>query len=372
MPRKNDYAILVGVADYPVAKYTRLKGPLHDVAYFRKWLLDPAGGDMDEANIRELVSPNPTIEAHKDYPPTEVNFWEVLQDIVFVKDQPMRRDGRLYLYFSGHGFSGFADKRHHAALYMGNAGAALPVNVCGTFAAEWCRRAAVFKEIILIMDCCRDEQLQKQPWLERFADIHDPVLANKVRTLYIYAAPYDRKAHEAYIASEEVTLGLLTYALITALRSAPLESNGKRRPAKRSSHAVKTFLNGSWASIVGEIGMDPPDFDTHNDEEIVFSYTPPQKIKRTIRFSPLLDEEATIRIINDPGDTVYEAQLNPVTQTAHVHVPGEGVVASPFDGGTLEVMLDPEVHELILQRVSQPDLTCIVNVLGAADVVVNA
>src|SRR5215218_7008866 len=61
---------------------------------------------------------------------------------------------RLYLYFSGHGFEPVAEE---AVLLMANATRRrLNYHVPGRVVANAFYRSGFFKEVILLMDCCRD------------------------------------------------------------------------------------------------------------------------------------------------------------------------------------------------------------------------
>lgn len=369
---ENDRAILVGVADYPLAGYQTLEGPARDVDHFKRWLINKRGGDLPDTDehIKTLISPDPREQSKPDYPPTPAQFWNVLKEMVLPGGQLTRRDGKLYLYFSGHGFASFMTQTNHAALYMGNAEEAMPAHVCGTKAAEWCRRAGAFTDIILIMDCCRDEQLSQQLQPEPLKDYHNPHHAARVRTMYIYAVPYDRKAHEVHVDSAGGKIGVLTYALVTALECAPLENDQDGNPIGRSSHVIEKFLKGSWPSIAGALGMSPPDVDSHNALDLRFSSSPPAKMSRKIRFVPELTQSATLTIRNSPGDLVLEAHLDPALHSVSVDEPTSGAeVMLQFDGKTLDVELHAEPHDLTLSRDLAPDLTVTFNVLGGAHVV---
>jgi hypothetical protein len=366
--RENDHAVLVGVADYPLAKYAPLQGPPHDVEEFRKWLVSEHGGQVPPNQVKILVSPDPALEQSQDYPPTEREFWQHLRGITQENGGPKRRDGRLYLYFSGHGFASFVEKDRHAALFMGNAEPFIPANVCGTYVAEWCRRAAVFKEIVLVMDCCRDEQLQRQPWISPFADFHDPQLAKGVSVVSLYATPYDRKAHEVDVGGGR-RVGLFTFALLMALNCAPHDSaaNGQ---IGRTSHSVRKYLKSIWNSVVGNTGMDPPDFEAHNDEDLVFSTSPPGKLKRRVVFEPALASPARLLLRDDNDQVVHELLLDPVAGTASVVVPA-GLPAQEFNGAGLDLELAPQLFELELIRAEVPPHTQSVNPLGGTHVRVN-
>lgn len=356
MSRADDYAILVGISDYPNIQVSPLLGPARDVEHFEKWLVDPKGGDVDPTHVFKLLSPKPRPDGVKpqQFPPTEEEFKETLRAIVLPEGQIERRpNGRIYLYFSGHGFSDFREKSLHAALYTANARKDESSNVCGTKFAEWCQRSAAFGEVILIMDCCRDVELSKEVLAATFNDKHDPKLAKKVRVLEIYAVPYGGKAQERVFLDEkgeQVHLGVLTCALVSALYGAPLEKvQALGKDQVRSGHALKEFIEGCWIAIAGENGPEPPEFVLPRTGDIAFSKEPPRSEKRGVRFAPPIAGLATLRVGNDEGQRV-KVDLDAAAKTATIHTNGAGAPSvSAFDGTNVVLDLPPEIHELILE-----------------------
>ena len=128
-----DRAVLVGISRYSDQTFAPLNGPPTDLDRMREWLIDPLGGNVPADNIVELKSPDsdpPELDP-EDWPPTEHDFQRAYRRTVTDKAtrQPIRRTSRLYLYFSGHGFSERRDQFTQASLYAANtisAGSASP------------------------------------------------------------------------------------------------------------------------------------------------------------------------------------------------------------------------------------------------------
>ncbi len=103
----NDCAILVGISRYADSGFPKLDGPPHDVELMKAWLLDPDGGGLDKANVRIVESMDPLPDAPPlSTPPTSHHFLTSFFSLVFDQaGKPIpRKDSRLYLYFSGHGY----------------------------------------------------------------------------------------------------------------------------------------------------------------------------------------------------------------------------------------------------------------------------
>jgi hypothetical protein len=357
-----DFALLVAINAYPLTGYTELKGPPNDLALVRDWLINDA--KVPAANIRISGSPNPAVPTSPDYPPTPNQIWGRLRDIVFDKATGAvnyRPNNRLYLYFSGHGFSSYVDERPHAALYAGNAAKLMSYNVCGTTMAQWCQRAGVFGEIVLVMDCCRDREISKRAGEPHFDDLDDPVRARNVRRFEIYAVPYGEKAQERLIPQLGQIHGLLTYAFVQALRSAQ-SSNGVR-----TANDIKGFIEGAWGTIVGEERVEQPYFVSIGRCNIEFPAGAPSIATGRIRFTPKLTEAAQLHIINPDNQAVVRVELSPGQRTVFELIAGGAGKSSAFDGEQLSLDLPLAVYKLTLQRANQPDVSTLWTMLGDTD-----
>jgi hypothetical protein len=254
-----DRAILVGISRYSDRVFTALDGPKNDVELMYKWLVDDKGGAVPSENIKKILSPDehpPTLDP-EDWDPTEHHFQVAYKRAVTHPDtrQPLRRNARLYLYFSGHGFSERKDQFTQAALYAANATRFLANNICGTAFALAAREQALFTEIVLIMDCCRDAELNlpfsKPPINASTADA-----APQVRFMALYAAPKGGRAQERKFPERNgLTCGLLTHAFLRSLQQATPDS-----PTGASSTVIKKYLLGTWADVCGDKPAPEPEF----------------------------------------------------------------------------------------------------------------
>src|SRR5205823_1080730 len=132
-----------------------------------------------------------------------------------------RRD-RLYLYFSGHGFCNRTqEKPAEAALYSANATREWYDHIFGTHYARIAQSHALFSEVVLVMDCCRDSEVNRTPTPKPYRDTPEDGLAADVKLVTIYAVPKGGKAQERAIAERDNKVhGLLTHALIKVLNEA--------------------------------------------------------------------------------------------------------------------------------------------------------
>ena len=219
----NDWAIVVGVRRYP--GISDLDGSENDADDFRKWLVDPAGGNVPPEQVRLILSsqfPDPADASNAAPTNAEVErAFEWLDD----KAEENRQNGigrtvgrRLYLYFSGHGY---APSREDAVLLMANATPRRSGNhIAGRLWAEWMYEAGYFEEIALFMDCCRESR-------DSYTTVQmRPVHIDRVRNnngiderkrFYAYGTEWDRKAWERTNPADNKVHGVFTTALLSGL-----------------------------------------------------------------------------------------------------------------------------------------------------------
>lgn len=256
MPNDN-CAILVGISRYRDSDaYPTLQGPLNDVARMNTWLTLETSEVLSD-NVTPLTTPAELLalaadvhDKSKTWSPTRAKFSDTFNTLV-VDDEIgtfRRRPGRLYLYFSGHGFSQGSDTNPRAALYAADAYKGIVPNLAGSLYAEAAQRGKFFNEIVLIMDCCRD--------VEDNVDYNPPEInkveddgSEKVRVMAIYAAPKRGKAQERELTvtdadAKPMVVGLLTNAWLLALKEAPASVSGTVPGA-----VLKQYLNMKWSQI---------------------------------------------------------------------------------------------------------------------------
>jgi len=248
-----DYAIVVGISRYKDReKYPPLDGPLNDVERVVTWLRDLEGvGITDPNRIIRLRTPDellgePPTGGWPDgtgWHPTRNHFSDAFDRITLDGNgEFIRRDARLYLYLSGHGFSQSTDQVPSAALYGADNYGKKVSNLAGTLYAQAAKNAKLFKEVVLIMDCCRDAETNvaySPPDLNKVENDG----SENVQMMAIYAAPKRGKAQERELVEPDGTkvVGLLTTGWLRALREAPCDVIG-RVPGQ----LLKQYISNNW------------------------------------------------------------------------------------------------------------------------------
>jgi hypothetical protein len=266
----DDFAILVGISTYADPQFPKLDGPPNDIALMKQWLLDPAGGALLEKNIVVIESPEKAPEGIDPYdmPPRRDAFEKEFNKLAKSRLalQNNRLKGRLYLYFSGHGFCNRFRFGVEAALHTANASRTVNEHMFGTFYANVAKNGPLYGETILIMDCCRASEINRQPLPGTTTVTPEEALSVQAQLMMIYAAPKGGLAQEREIKERDGKVyGLLTHALIKALDEARPTPDGHI-----SSTRLKDLMLQSWETVCGPDAPALPDIITPSAGEILF------------------------------------------------------------------------------------------------------
>jgi hypothetical protein len=276
---KEDYAVVAGINGYP--SFTSLQGPVGDATRFQQWLLTGAFVPSDQISL--IVSskqpPANPVNAQPTLDQVKAAF-EALAGQAVTKDL-FRLGRRLYIFLSGHGImptrSG-APSFNETALLMANAGPITLGNHLGGFSyAEWFRAPGVFDEIILFVDCCRDQKdavALTPPSMQTLVPQRPPA-----RYFYAAATQLASPSFEKLLGNPAEVRGVFSFALMQALQSQSLcDPNGVLTGnvlASQLFSAVPALQNGQDPDI---------DYKPHQDIVIVKRLTP-TKPKASITFA---------------------------------------------------------------------------------------
>jgi hypothetical protein len=185
----NDYAIVVGINHYH-AGINALKGPINDCELFCRWLVEPSMGGLNPAKVSQFVS------AGREPPEPMRNHIEDLLTNFFERNNQGWSDGRrLYLFFAGHGLTKPPPNQRDCGLVMADARPLLLRGLLGEAAANAMRLTGLFKEVMLVMDCCAEVSgpAELLCYLPRYGD---PTLNDVRPYLHIHAAAWNATTAE--------------------------------------------------------------------------------------------------------------------------------------------------------------------------------
>lgn len=258
MAKLDHYAILVAINQYP--GLTNLAGPENDANEFFRWLIDPAGGDLQDPSglpsdlrrvevIRSSDFP-PTLDPD-DANPTETQFKKILNRWLKANGEWHDRVGeRLYLFFAGHGFTSGA--MADPALFTAQAQLGDTAHIAAYRYASKIQNSGFFDEVILIMDCCQDvlkaSQVGDPSWSPP-----DRQRTSNVKLMQAYGAPRGRKAFEATGGTGAIH-GYFSSVFMDAIKTAPADRDGYVM-----ARAVEDRFSDLWAARYLKLtGYVPP------------------------------------------------------------------------------------------------------------------
>jgi len=311
-----DHAVVIGITRYP--DLGNLQGPELDALDFAKWLEHDAPQTLPKENIRLVLTSKFPNDLRK---PTTEQVDEAFTEIV---DLPLGPNGlagdRLYMYMAGHGFSPTIED---AALLMANAAKGKTgFHIPGRPYANWFRRAKRFDEVVLFMDCCRENHsrapLKSPPW-------DDQVAGALSRSCYGFATDWSRAAREGPFGKPPEVRGRFTVALMEGLRGAAANPDTKAL----TGTSLKEFVLNALTKPTDTNGeLQEPKFEVDDHNEVVFrAATPPPY---TVRVTAA---DAARAVLQDGGLNVIapSAQQAGVTEWAvyrglYLLVRGDGTI----------------------------------------------
>ena len=254
-----DYAVVVGIAKYP--GLTDLTGPDTDAQAVHDWLVDPAGGRLDEQNVELIRSAQFDPVDPRDPKPAS---GAVKAALVRIAAKTQQAPGnRLYLYFSGHGF---APTLEEGALFTAEASQLAPFHV---YAHSWLkafRRAGLFRDVVLWMDCCMNYQ---QSIMVDEADMRIAQSTRPPGPAFVGLAAQTKSALEHTMPDGKVH-GVFTWTLLEGLKGGAADERGRV-----TGESLKAFLQSAMPEFLPDEARRAAAVDLHPfvraDEGMVFT-----------------------------------------------------------------------------------------------------
>lgn len=333
---QTDYAILVGISRYTDDRLRPLSGPVGDVRLMHDWVVSLRGGNIPDNNVTVITSDenSPLQAGNGRMPPVLEDFLDAFIRLVWDPDKERyirHKESRLYLYFSGHGFCEKYTREAHAALYVANANRILNWNIYGTYLAQWIKDHGLFDEVVLIMDCCRDAELTRQPLVPPLPKATEIGTGLNVKLFELYAAQRGGKTQERAIAARNNEIhGLLTHAFLDALDHA---APGQMAV---SSQAIKGYLEERWDILCGSEPVARPEIILPSNGEIRFQRGAAADLWQHFKLNRL--STGNVFEIFDSNFTVV-ARVTIAADKAHIKRTDCTITSCPINDGILTVPL---------------------------------
>lgn len=277
---KEDCAVVVGISKY--FAMTPLSGPEKDAVAFRRWVRSASGGAVPDSHVRLILSSmfatpsepsaiKPTLDDMKGE-------FKRYADSSATK-QGYRVGRRLYIFLSGHGItptrSTTANFEEPALLAANATKMSAGEHILGAAYAEWFRNHAIFDEVVLFADCCRDLKDNVAPMPVPFPTFRPE--RQPGRRFYAAATKLNSKAFEKECGTPPSVRGVFSYVLINALESEELKNASGWLTGSVLAHHLYQAVPQH------QKGQDPV-IDYRPDEDIQFVHRHTSPVNVSITF----------------------------------------------------------------------------------------
>jgi hypothetical protein len=285
-----DFAVVVGVARYPELSAegvaVDLDGPNNDALAVHDWLVDPDGGQLDPANVRLIRSADFDPIDLDDPQPAKAR---IERELKWVEQQTEQVAGnRLFLYFSGHGFSPVLEE---GALFTAEATQNSPEYVYAHAWMRWFRKAQRFRETVLWMDSCMN--------YEQSIPVNEVLMRPKIGTgvpgpAFIALAAQTKSALERVMPDGRAH-GVFTWTLLQGLRGGAADERGRI-----TGESLRSFLYTVMPEFLPATARDSSTIDlqpfVRADEGMVFRRLPARPKYRVRLSLPAVSVGTELRI----------------------------------------------------------------------------
>jgi hypothetical protein len=176
---------------------------------------------------------------------------------------------RLYLWFSGHGITPRGPGEDCAVLMANASLLFLGRSIPGRRVADSFRKRAIFREVVLLMDCCREVLGSADAFLS-FDDQGDPTLGDRVGWLYGFATKWASQSAERLLphpldpTAPPLWHGVFTHTVLEGL------SNAADDHCQITSESLARYVSQRVQDFLLPEDNQRPDFQFSSDHPIVF------------------------------------------------------------------------------------------------------
>jgi hypothetical protein len=320
MSNPQDYAVVAAINRYPGWQGRDLDGSGNDLADFGEWLMSPTGGDLPpdagpdfgawladpargplcasspQQRVQFFASPPPgTAMTLDDAKPMTRAIEDALQAFHVRGRTSSHQNGgswrvgrRLYIYLAGHGF---APDRYDSGFFMADASEDNPgLHILARSYADYFVERHIFDEVVLIMDCCREDNTTIAPrrlTFNRSKAVRPPDLP--IKPLAMFATVFAQNAREIAQDANGKPRGIFTQTLMRGLRG-----------DARSGNVVTASSLEKWVLNSMPNTQLPPEFDLDRrpGSDMVLCMLPAAQVNLRLRVQ---NADAAVQVTLDGG-----------------------------------------------------------------------
>jgi hypothetical protein len=252
---EDHWGLVIAISRYRY--FDRLNSPGADAARFSSWLLERGGVPQSRIVLVDSGS-----ESGK---PDAASIIDGFRDLGAL--MKVRRGQRLYIYYAGHGFGPEFDDAVMVPADVQRGmlrGACISVRDCVNFI----RDTGLFDQVVMFVDCCRDNMRLQPPHFWPFEDrSRFEGAREQVSNFILFGAIDGGKSWEVRPPGREFR-GIMTDALLDALNGHPAAFDAQNRI---TANTVGEFVRIRVQAEVERLGLQQaPQPKPSGQEDIVF------------------------------------------------------------------------------------------------------
>jgi len=312
-----DFALVVGIDSYPGLR--PLKGAEADARDFYDWVTDPAGGNVDAQNAKRIVTTDfaPLADSADGAKPVR----DHIEDFFKMVNKAAARNAqaqqgiaagrRIYLFFSGHGFSPSLDR---SGVLMANATDDMPFNIGAQMWADRLYDGGWFEEVLLFQDACR-QHFPSADVTPPFFQSRNPPQDPPRKRFYAFSAKSGLLAVERPLANGH-TRGVFTSTLLEGLRLGAVDAPS----GDVTTNQLKVYLESNMQKKLTDVELEDADISkvpevSHADPFVIVAGRPGAP-RTNATFPVELRSAAPGKILNNDFEVVAENFTGPPPWTA--------------------------------------------------------
>jgi hypothetical protein len=303
-----DYALCVGINSYP--GLTPLQGAEADAQAFYDWVTSTGG--VSQANAKLILSAQFSAGAQvANAKPASKEIWDFFETLRAAATANnanttfgLTAGRRLYLFFSGHGFSPTVDA---SGVLMANAERDTPHNLSPKAWADRFYENGLFEEILLFQDACREQVSDVDVTPPYFKRSVMPGAGDRKR-FYAFAAKSPLLAIEKPIAG--VVRGVFSATLMNGLKGAARDPVS----GEITETQLKSYLVANMSALLDPAERANADFSRRPE---------------VLDLDPFVIVPAASAAA---GATSFASPTSPATFPVRVAMSGSGADAKILDG----------------------------------------
>ena len=149
-----NWAVVIGIDRY-WSERACLKGAVNDAVLMRKWLVDPAGGNVPEENLALILSPTAD-KKPEGLEAVEATNAAIVNSIADLLKRSKGEGERLYFFYAGHGLTARLNQRDENALVCSDFTDVLTTNSLALRSLWEFFETVQFQDQFFFVDACRN------------------------------------------------------------------------------------------------------------------------------------------------------------------------------------------------------------------------